>query len=401
MVASSLNGNGVAPSTTVLPGSDLTASQREGLIFCTGVSGSWDEASVGNPVVRYSKVEGKGTWTMWYAGATAESPSLGSIAPVTGSIGVAMSEDGVNWTRGFGNISGAREQEKRDADVGKTMDQNEDWWWMDTCHLSPSDVQVMGADDAGAGVFWMFYTGADWEAVSVPDVLSGSFDQAEVEGLRMRPGLALSQDGKNFARIEGDHYSGALFDVGEEGEWDSLFIGHPQVITAKAKDMRMYYHSYDAAADCYKVGLAVSMNGFRWEKKGVIFEGGSGEFDARGAAARHVVRNQDGDFVMFYEAVGKDDTRSIGMAISKNGLNNWKSVGKPILEPSDVEGAWDEGGIGAPRAVPMAKSWRLYYAGRAKGDTCWTGIGLALSDEAADKFEGMATGFSKRKDAEE
>jgi hypothetical protein len=51
----------------------------------------------------------------------------------------------------------------------------------------------MGADDAGAGVFWMFYTGADWEAVSVPDVLSGSFDQAEVEGLRMRPGLALSQ----------------------------------------------------------------------------------------------------------------------------------------------------------------------------------------------------------------
>jgi hypothetical protein len=58
---------------------------------------------------------------MWYAGATAESPSLGSIAPVTGSIGVAMSEDGVSWTRGFGNISGAREQEKRDVPAHITL----------------------------------------------------------------------------------------------------------------------------------------------------------------------------------------------------------------------------------------------------------------------------------------
>lgn len=41
----------------------------------------------------------------------------------------------------------------------------------------------------------------------------------------------MSQDGKNWARIEGDHHSGALFDVGEEGEWDALFVGCPQVRT--------------------------------------------------------------------------------------------------------------------------------------------------------------------------
>jgi hypothetical protein len=43
------------------------------------------------------------------------------------------------------------------------------------------------------------------------------------------PGLAMSQDGRNWARIEGDHHSGALFDVGAPGQWDELFVGQPQV----------------------------------------------------------------------------------------------------------------------------------------------------------------------------
>ena len=47
--------------------------------------------------------------------------------------------------------------------------------------------------------------------------------------LDLRPGLAMSQDGRNWARIEADHHSGALFDVGQPGEWDELFIGGPQV----------------------------------------------------------------------------------------------------------------------------------------------------------------------------
>ena len=39
----------------------------------------------------------------------------------------------------------------------------------------------------------------------------------------------MSQDGRNWARIEGPHHTGALLDVGEEGEWDQLYIGSPQV----------------------------------------------------------------------------------------------------------------------------------------------------------------------------
>lgn len=50
-----------------------------------------------------------------------------------------------------------------------------------------------------------------------------------VEGVRMRPGLAMSQDARNWARIEGDHHSWALFDVGGPGEWDQLLVGRPAV----------------------------------------------------------------------------------------------------------------------------------------------------------------------------
>ena len=57
----------------------------------------------------------------------------------------------------------------------------------------------------------------------------GSSNGSKLEGFRLRPGLAMSQDGRNWARIEAGHHTGALFDVGVPGEWDELFIGAPQV----------------------------------------------------------------------------------------------------------------------------------------------------------------------------
>ena len=108
--------------------------------------------------------------------------------------------------------------------------------------------------------------------------------------------LVFFQDGRNWARIEGDHHTGAVFDVGAEGEWDSLYIGHPQVLAAGPKDIRMYYHSYCPKRQRFVIGCATSPDGFRWTKKGVMFEGGSkaGDFDERGAAACQVVSKGGG-----------------------------------------------------------------------------------------------------------
>lgn len=52
-------------------------------------------------------------------------------------------------------------------------------------------------------------------------------------GNRGRAGLALSQDGKNWARFEATHHTAAILDAGAEGDWDESFIGSPQVPPTK------------------------------------------------------------------------------------------------------------------------------------------------------------------------
>lgn len=56
---------------------------------------------------------------------------------------------------------------------------------------------------------------------------------------------------------------------------------------------------------------------------------------------------------MFYEAVAPDNTRSISLAVSKDGVKNWKRLGKPILV-GEKEDGWDSGGVGSPCPVSMA-----------------------------------------------
>lgn len=94
-------------------------------------------------------------------------------------------------------------------------------------------------------------------------------------------------------------------------------------------------------------------------------------------------------FLMFYEAVAADGSRSIGLATSQDGRGSWQRQPTPLLTPSQVQEGWDAGSVGAPCAVPMsAGRWRLYYAGRAQQEGPWEGIGVALGG----REEGSLTG---------
>ena len=57
------------------------------------------------------------------------------------------------------------------------------------------------------------------------------------------------------------------------------------------RDMRMFYHSFDARTQKWTVGTATSKDGFVWTKRGPIFSGSESgsDFDGKGAAACHVV----------------------------------------------------------------------------------------------------------------
>ncbi|KAF5843522.1 glycosyl hydrolase [Dunaliella salina] len=413
----------------------------DGLIFSSGPSGSWDEAGVGSPVVRCFVGDNEERWYMWYSGRRKGAPAMDLIAPSSGSLGVAISRDGLQWHRSSEAVEGERHGVAAKLDVGAMLTPNQDWWTFDTAHLSVGDVQVLGnsAVNQGVGVYWCFYSGGNFEEIAIPDSMPGasSLIQAQasnspgspavVEGLRTRPGLAMSQDGRNWARIEGDHYTGALFDVGEEGEWDELFIGHPQVLEMGPRERRMYYHSWDKRRSRFVVGMASSADGFIWKKKGVVYdpvEQGAqpNAHDGLGASSRQVVRDLDNrQFLMFYEAVAADGTKSIGLAASKDGIS-WKRCPHPVLQsasssngtnsPSNIReagssqehstGAWDGGEVGAPCPVSMSKGqWRLYYGGRAQRGTPGplNGIGLALSDKNGPVFEGVPASYTRRKAA--
>lgn len=38
----------------------------------------------------------------------------------------------------------------------------------------------------------------------------------------------MSQDGRNWARLEAEHHTAAVLDAGGAGDWDEAFIGSPQ-----------------------------------------------------------------------------------------------------------------------------------------------------------------------------
>jgi hypothetical protein len=114
------------------------------------------------------------------------------------------------------------------------------------------------------------------------------------------------------------------------------------------------------------------------------------------------VRDVDNrQYVMFYEAVAADNSRSIGMAVSKEGMIGWQRCPSPVLRAPEGDDCWDSGAVGQPCAVSMSKGrWRLYYAGRqAREAGPFEGIGVALSaPEGSGSFMGMPTDFLRRKE---
>ncbi|XP_010683129.1 uncharacterized protein LOC104897868 [Beta vulgaris subsp. vulgaris] len=376
------------------PTSTPPAPSSRGLIFNPGQSGCWDSIEIGSPVVKRFLSDDEERWYMWYYGKSEKNLD-------SGSIGLAISSNGVHWERG--------EQAAGDSSsgTGMVMTCGEDWWAFDTKSIRPSEIMIMSSNKvrASSAVYWLYYTGYSSEEVEMevqsPQDYSLQFTEAvNGPGLgiglgfgrvsKSLPGLAISQDGRNWARIEGDHHSGALLDVGSnlngEWEWDSLFIASPHVVSHSNGDMRMYYHSFDPQEGKFGIGIARSRDGIKWVKLGkikTIGQGSSNEecFDEMGALNACVVKDKKvGNYLMAYESVAKDGKRSIGMAVSEDGLKDWRRVSDEAVLTASSEDGWDSKGVGSPCLVQMdgdEDRWRLYYTGL--GVDCKTGIGLAVS----------------------
>ncbi|XP_031386269.1 uncharacterized protein LOC116199853 [Punica granatum] len=366
------------PSSSSPSSSSQIVSCSRGLVLDLGPESSWDSAEVGSPVVKRFLSDDEERWYMWYHG------SSGGELDGLDSIGLAVSSNGAHWER----------EVRSPEHAGLVMRCSKDWWAFDTAGIRPCEVVVMSSSKvrAAGAVYWMYYTGYSSEKVNYlensldfdlenPERVCGRSDNGNI--FQSLPGLAISQDGRHWARIEGEHHSGALFDVGVENEWDSLFVSSPTVVFHSNGDLRMYYHSFDKEMGELCIGIARSRDGIKWVKLGKILGGRRGCFDECGAVNAHVVRDRkDGKYFMVYEGVDSNGERSIGFAVSNDGLKEWRRPGEePVLRPSEGEGWWDNRRVGSPYLVQLEgkeSEWRLYY--RGVGNEGRTGIGMAVSE---------------------
>ncbi|XP_015956779.3 LOW QUALITY PROTEIN: uncharacterized protein LOC107481080 [Arachis duranensis] len=371
--ASKLDKNHASESLTTSPAksSSSSSSPSRGLVFSLGPSDSWDGAEVGSPVVKRFLSDDEERWFMWYHGrSNNRNPS--------------SSSNGVHWERGSDSA-------RSSSGVGYVMKCGKEWWEFDTKGIRPSEILMMCSSwaSASSAAYWLYYTGYTYENVNFNEnpCLCFNDDGESLNLFKCLPGLAVSHDGRHWARVEGEHHNGALFDVGDERDWDSLFISSPSVVCHGNSDFRMYYHSFDVEKGHFAIGLARSRDGRRWVKLGKIM-GGSGKvgsFEEFGVMNACVVRNlRDGNYVMAYEGVGADGKRSIGVAVSDDGLMDWVRVqDEAVLKPSEI-GCWDDKCVGSPCLVQIMDrgtnndEWRLYYTGVGNGGR--EGIGMAVGD---------------------
>ncbi len=313
-----------------------SAPSADGLLLGPGPAGSWDSERVSGPRVLQGP---DGLWRMWYYG---RDPGFDrAINLPTGRVGLATSRDGLQWQRVTGPLT-----------LGAVFEPHPDAARFDSGHVGVSDVHWRD------GLYWMWYFGGTQATQQI-----GPYS---VKGIDLRPGLAISRDGIHWQRVEGPH-RGALLDLGAPGEFDMVFCGWPQVL-ADENGWKMYYHSLDMRRQ-FRIGVAVSDDGLRWRKHGAVFgPGEAGAFDEQGVATRTVIRHS-GRYLMFYEGVRASGHRSIGLAVSEDGLT-WRRKAGPEADGSIFahapagSGRWDAYAVGAPSVVALPNgSLRMYYIG--------------------------------------
>lgn len=179
-----------------------------------------------------------------------------------------------------------------------------DWFWFDSEFIGLGDVIVPGNDAQSKflstnSVFLMYTYGGNSDKQVI--------DDRTIKGLNMNIGVAVSQDGIHWSKVEGLSPYCSIVDKGSINEFDGSFVSSPSILELK-DEFRMYYHTYDTMAKKFKIGVAVARDGLlNWRKVGgSVFEGSVNEnhFDYMGATTRHIVRLRDGTFRMWYEGIG-------------------------------------------------------------------------------------------------
>lgn len=365
----------LSSTTTLRPVNNivLTPSENES---------AFDSFKIGNARVhRYAREDDPDSeveYVMWYHGRSqAMHANEKELPPLsTGRIGRATSKNGLVWIK---DGKGSDSEDVPDVSLGLNKDS---WWGFDVAHLGLGSVLMPMSTPAvltEGGVYLMYYHGGndeqsliqDFMERKVPEALQGSM----VKGMRMRIGVAVSQDGVTWGRVEGDHPSGAVLVPFERNDRNSmenapedmpeeLYCAWPEVVLNVRGDessrFLMFYSTMLKETKEKCIAYAISPDGFRWTKKGVCVRPDGKGLDAAGCARCSVRKDAFFDegtgswkelstWKMFFEGVSKEDGKHrVMVAESRDGLS-WTKHGM-VLDVG-AEGSWDSEGVGSPHVV--------------------------------------------------
>jgi predicted GH43/DUF377 family glycosyl hydrolase len=234
---------------------------------------AWDSYALETPFVM--NIGGE-YWLYYYGYDTTEIEDVISGDKTTlGSIGLAISNDGIIFTR-YSNNPVLEPSPLTDTDnyVGSW-----DSWVIE----GPSIIEV-GSE------YWMFYGGAG----------------SEVAGEMVNSvGLAISPDGKKWTKA----IQNPLLNEGSASSWDRYHVIDPSVIKYNNQYILWYhggntYFAGDGEYSNFNIGVAYSDNGIEWVKdsNNPVLENDVLSWTSSGVMAPSVIEESD-KFVMYFHGL--------------------------------------------------------------------------------------------------
>jgi predicted GH43/DUF377 family glycosyl hydrolase len=305
VVCSGVNASG---DLTGIQTNKLIGTETGGAVLDVGRPGAFDAVWVTCPSVLFDGTR----YVMWYS-------SFYDSHMGKGGIGIAISADGIHWTRSNG---------------GKPV-----------LTIGPrggfDDGQVMGPQVLlEHGMYRMWYTGmsSHWHSSGI-----GFY----------RVGLATSTDGVHWTRA---NHGRPVLDVGPRGAFDEVQAATPSILHENG-EYRMWYAAWSPGTG-HTICVARSRDGIYWrrEERGQPVTGLS-----EGGAYGPTVSRVGSEYLMLYmRAAG--NTRGLNAVTSLEG-RTWQSLSdEPVVKPGQWP-AFDSALAGHASLLETADRTLLWYTG--------------------------------------
>lgn len=194
----------------------------------------------------------------------------------------------------------------------------------------------------------------------------------------VKPGVALSltpDDARKRPSLSWARH-GVVLDRGRRGAYDDKNLESPIVVRRPDGSYVLFYRGQSSVDPKGRIMRAVSPDGIRWEKTGVVMEPTEPyEGHKIDPMAVHL---EEGEYRMWYGCAAHGGAACY--ATSPDGIRWTRHPDNPVLRKTTRN--WDNRGAGGQHTVIRADgAYRMIYKGYGSEAPGWTFYGLAESDD--------------------